>query len=136
MEKKIKVDEGLALEKAKSFLENLSPSKREEKKDTTRQIISLSFVRMNITFNKPHYFEGEFVEGKISIKSDRPIPGDFISLEVVGKEKVEHQDGYDSSKVRSYRRTFLQSNSATYDIPNKQLPPGDYEIPFQFALPD
>ena len=79
---------------------------------------------------------GEVVEGKISIKSDKPVPGDCISIEVFGKEKVSYTDILDDTKNRSNKRTFLTSKAKNFDIPNSSLPPGDYEIPFMFVLPE
>lgn len=62
---------------------------------------------MDIECDKPCYFPGDTVKAIISIKSKKPIRGDYIQIEVIGKEKAIYQNFVDTEASKEYRNTFL-----------------------------
>lgn len=58
---------------------------------------------MDIQLDKPNYFPGDFVNATVNIKSKKPIKGDLIQIEVIGKEKAIYQDLTNSEKNKEYK---------------------------------
>ena len=76
---------------------------------TSRSARSLPLTECYIDINcdKPSYFPGDTVNALVSMRSKKPIDGDFIQVEVIGKEKAIYQAFQDPESNKDYRHTFL-----------------------------
>lgn len=91
---------------------------------------------MDIECDKPCYFPGDTVKAIISIKSKKPIRGDYIKIEVIGKEKAIYQNFVDTEASKEHRSTFLNHKQKIYNIENGSMVPGEYELSIKFTLPE
>ncbi|CDW79403.1 UNKNOWN [Stylonychia lemnae] len=89
---------------------------------------------------KQIYYPGEVVTGTVYLRTHVALEVSYIELEVQGKEKVsfvtrEHRDNewhHDKHKSKKILWQFKQP-CFTFSVPT--LAPGDYAVPFSFALP-
>ena len=85
--------------------------------------------------DKPYYYPGNQVLGKIYIRLERPMSPSHLEIKVAGKEKCSFMrtHGDDRHKEKSSRRFMtFRANCFTF---NGDLMPGDYTIAFDFVLP-
>ena len=63
------------------------------------------------------------------------VTGDHMTIEVIGKEKAIYNDKHVSENSKDFRRTFITYKGKALDLAGG-LSAGNYEIPFEFALPE
>ena len=89
---------------------------------------------------RPFYYPGELVIGKIYIRLNTQMSATNLELRVKGKEKYwydERSVGHDSSSSDDeveYKRKFLEFKGIVFTF-SQLLMPGDYTIQFEFTLP-
>lgn len=76
-------------------------------RSTTRVSAPLNECFIDISCDRPCYFPGDTVSAQVSIRSKKPINGDFIQVEVIGKEKAIYQKFADPEGNKDYKHTFL-----------------------------
>ena len=94
--------------------------------------------------DKPFYYPGSKVYGKIYIRTEVALDASFLEIKVKGKEKASfvrtetYQDG-DQSRTRHIKeklhRKILEFKGTCFTFQQPYLNPGDYTIPFEFDLP-
>jgi hypothetical protein len=98
--------------------------------------------------DRPYYYPGNVVKGKIYIRTEIPMEPSHIEIYVKGKEKcsfVEEEthtrrdaDGTTHTErrkhTRYYSRKILHFKGTCFTFQGP-LNPGDYTIPFEFTLP-
>lgn len=105
-----------------------------------------------VKLDQPHYYAGEQVTGKVYLMLNQLYPGSKVNLKLKGKEKTliiwtesvtetDQQDGTSRTTHREVEEkdsaTCLKQTVNIYTFPGGQyLPPGQYEFPFSFRLPD
>lgn len=64
----------------------------------------------------------------VNMRSKKPIRGDFIQIEVIGKEKAIYLDLTNSENNKEFNHTFISHKQRAHEIENGELDPGEYEI--------
>ena len=86
--------------------------------------------------DKPFYYPGNPVYGKIYIRVERAIDADRMEIKVNGKEKASFwyttSDGKTSSRHKAKTSQKYFDFKATCCQFTQTLQPGDYIIPFEF----
>lgn len=90
--------------------------------------------------DRPYYYPGNFVQGKVYIRLDYPMNASHLEFRIKGKETssywYDHQEG-DRRERRKKRseRMIIQWKANCFTFPGP-LMPGDYQIMFQFTIPE
>jgi hypothetical protein len=90
---------------------------------------------IQIICDKPQYFPGDTVNAVARINSKKTIRGDFIQVQVLGREKAIYTSFVDSELNKEYRHEFITHKQRVYTIEGGELPAGEYEIYISFTLP-
>lgn len=85
--------------------------------------------------DKPFYYPGNRVYGKIYIRALNVINANFLEIRVKGKEKAKFTTHHDDSETRHKMETKHIDCKMTAFTFQGPLQPGDYIIPFEFDLP-
>ena len=96
-----------------------------------------------IKTDKPFYYPGNTVYGKIYLRVEVPICPVELSVRVKGKEtsycilEYNEEEGYVADE-RNYEKLIVDFKSVIYRFPQGLGPlnPGDYLFNFEFPLPD
>lgn len=104
---------------------------------------------MYIKTDRPYYYPGNTVVGKIYIRTMVPMNPSHIDLHIEGREKTSHRnfkrnrietpegepDRYEEIMIKEkneHKNLEFKGRCFTFNGP---LYPGDYTIPFEFTLP-
>jgi len=98
--------------------------------------------------DRPYYYPGNIVYGKIYIRTSVPMQAQHIEIKVKGKEKasyyrkeiIEHRDGDNVRREERwikerFNRKIMDFKGICFNFQGP-LNPGDYTVPFEFKLPD
>jgi hypothetical protein len=89
--------------------------------------------------DRPYYYPGNTVFGKIYIRADVPMDPSSIEIFIKGKVEASFIETTGSGKNRSRRQRNYDKKiihfKGTCFIFKEPLNPGDYTIPFEFTLP-
>lgn len=96
----------------------------------------LTDVFIDIFCDKPCYFPGDTVNAHVTMKSKQPIRGDFIQVEIIGKEKAIYSSFVDPESSKDYRHTFISHKLRITTIQGGSLQPGEYEFKVKITLPE
>ena len=91
---------------------------------------------IEIKLDKPHYFPGEMLTAIVVLRSKKEIIGNWINLEVIGKEKAIYDSHTDPEARKDFRHTFIKLKEKAMVIPNGRLEPGEYELKVLIELPE
>lgn len=86
--------------------------------------------------DRPYYYPGNTVNGKIYLRVERPLKAECLSLHVRGKENTVFWTYNGQTSQRHYTKKIIidykQSNAYKFA---EDLQPGDYIFQFEFDLP-
>lgn len=97
--------------------------------------------------DRPYYYPGNVVQGKIHIRIDIPMNAHTLEIDVQGEEKASFMrhwtESYEHNGERKTRhhseRVHMHRNLIDVRAPcftfGSALNPGDYIVPFTFTLP-
>lgn len=89
-----------------------------------------------VKYDKPFYYPGNTVYGKIYIRTEVPMSPKHVEIEVSGIEKCSYMKGSGKHRRRHYNtRQSIEFKGKCFTFTGA-LNPGDYTIPFEFALPE
>ena len=71
--------------------------------------------------NPNTFLAGDTVSALVTIRSKKPIKGDYIQIEVIGKEKAIYQNFTDPEGAKDFRHTFLSHKQIGCNIDNGSL---------------
>jgi len=89
--------------------------------------------------DKPFYYSGDTVTGRIYIDLHKDYPGNLVHLHINGEEKTwwreRHHEGEETTYVEHHGSHHFYKNVFTvYDWHSDHIHHGQYEIPVAFVL--
>ena len=92
---------------------------------------STEFGQIYVNFDKPSYFQGEYVFGTVSLNLLKDFPGNELVIKIKGKEEARWSEG--SGKNRSSysgKKIILSHQFPLYKFTSSNIPMGQYNFPF------
>ena len=99
---------------------------------------------MFITYDKPYFYQGDQVSGRINLNVTGTYPASFLKLTIKGVEKIEHSlnslpasdapSSANNNKKTEKRNPIPKNEALLYTFKDSKILPGQYSYPFKFSL--